>query len=243
MAGRALERGPGPAPAWPPAGDDFPVAGRQSASGPVPWLTTFTDLAALLLAFFVLQFAMSQLDATRWHALAGAFQGGSAILRLEPESALISQRPNEAPDWFQGQDLNYLATVFAEQLRADGLDDLIVLRREPGRLRVTLPFAVFADAPGGDAATLLSTRRAIAAVLTRMDNEMELVAYSSPSDARARRADWAGALGRATAAADSLAAMGLRHRLTISGRVVPPEREALRHLVDIVIYADKDEAP
>ncbi len=53
---------------------------------PAAWLVTFADLAALLLAFFVLSFAMTDLDRARLQQLAASFAGG------EPPAAEIARR-------------------------------------------------------------------------------------------------------------------------------------------------------
>ena len=48
--------------------------GMEPARARKIWLTTFTDLTALMLTFFVLQFSMSKIDQVQWQNLADAFQ-------------------------------------------------------------------------------------------------------------------------------------------------------------------------
>ncbi len=47
------------------------------------WLVTFADLAALLLAFFVLSFAMTDLDRARLQQLTASFAGRTASAAME----------------------------------------------------------------------------------------------------------------------------------------------------------------
>ena len=53
------------------------------------WLLTYSDLITLLLAFFVVMYSMSQLDAKRFgkvtEALQGALKGGDSVLRSKDE--------------------------------------------------------------------------------------------------------------------------------------------------------------
>lgn len=43
--------------------------------GPDDWITTYSDMVTLLLAFFVLLFSFSSVDAVKWQALVGSFKG------------------------------------------------------------------------------------------------------------------------------------------------------------------------
>jgi chemotaxis protein MotB len=54
------------------------------------WLLTYADLITLLLAFFIVMYSMSQIDAKKFgkmtQALAGVLRGGSSVLRFPEES-------------------------------------------------------------------------------------------------------------------------------------------------------------
>src|SRR6056297_828587 len=43
------------------------------------WLTTYSDLVTLLLAFFVLLFSLSEIDAKKWEELVKSFSGDLMI--------------------------------------------------------------------------------------------------------------------------------------------------------------------
>ena len=53
------------------------------------WLTTFTDLAALMLTFFVLQFSMSKIDQVQWQNLADALQ---QFVATDDGAGLLAER-------------------------------------------------------------------------------------------------------------------------------------------------------
>ena len=63
--------------------------------GGANWMDTYGDLVTLLLTFFVLLFAFSNIDSAKWKALVGSFTGMSVISQdpLTPEIAM--QRPIE----------------------------------------------------------------------------------------------------------------------------------------------------
>ena len=52
--------------------------------GGASWMDTYGDLVTLLLCFFVLLFAMSEVDAEKFRALAGSFSGARTIEVLTP---------------------------------------------------------------------------------------------------------------------------------------------------------------
>ncbi len=64
----------------------------ESQGGSAPWILTFADLMSLLLCFFILLFAMAELDVKKFSevakALAGALGGGRVIYISEPGSTV-----------------------------------------------------------------------------------------------------------------------------------------------------------
>lgn len=53
------------------------------------WLTTYSDLVTLLLAFFVLLFSFSEIDATKWQELVQSFSGDIVILEEGSTNSII----------------------------------------------------------------------------------------------------------------------------------------------------------
>lgn len=53
----------------------------KSSSGSPLWLTTYSDMVTLLLAFFVLLFSFSEIDAEKFRSIMNSFQGGTGVLQ------------------------------------------------------------------------------------------------------------------------------------------------------------------
>jgi len=216
-----------------------PLKSRQ-VSGEM-WLTSFTDLAALMLTFFVLQFSMSSIDVQHWQGLLEGFHGEKAAEAQLPATwsgdSIDASRQDSSP----GRDLNYLESVLEEQLRAEGLGQLARLEHGPGVLRLLLPADVFLDRPGADAALLFAARQAVAAILDRLENDIELVAFAAVPDDKLRRFDWASVLTAARTAAESLAAAGFDRPIAASGRLLDSAAAAGAQQVEILIHAEAEE--
>lgn len=53
----------------------------KSSPGSPLWLTTYSDMVTLLLAFFVLLFSFSEIDAEKFRSIMNSFQGGTGVLQ------------------------------------------------------------------------------------------------------------------------------------------------------------------
>lgn len=82
-----------------------------------PWLITFVDLVGILLAFFVLQFAMSRFDETRWDGLFGAAADTVPMGadRADRDASLTAAMLSPDPD------AGYLAALLRERIAAAGM--------------------------------------------------------------------------------------------------------------------------
>ncbi len=94
---------------------------NRDGPGTAPWLLTFADLAALLLAFFVLTFAMSRLDVERWQALTTVWQGRTPTVTEPPRatSRIGHSATDPDPEPEAGR-AAYLARVLDQRLAAVG---------------------------------------------------------------------------------------------------------------------------
>lgn len=180
-----------------------------SGSATPLWLVTLADLLALLLAFFVLLFAMSNLEAPAWRAvsqsLGATFNpavliGAGRVQRDSPGRALVP-----------ATDPSYLAAVIAGKLGEEPALATARVELHPGYVAIALPPSAFF--PRGAAEMTDGLRRAamsLAATLASLDNRIEI--HGASDVASGSGADGAGAwtlsLRRAHALATALAEAG-----------------------------------
>lgn len=68
---------------------------NNNGSGGPSWMDTYADMVTLLLTFFVLLFAMSSVDATKWQALVKAFAGSEKADKMTSQQAVSN--PHSLP--------------------------------------------------------------------------------------------------------------------------------------------------
>jgi chemotaxis protein MotB len=103
--------------------DEFEKMARPvtESEGSAPWVLTFADLMSLLLCFFILLFAMAELDVKKFsevaQALAGALGGGKVIYIKDP-GTLAGQAATAAflPEAKQHIDTEYYAAQLCKKL-------------------------------------------------------------------------------------------------------------------------------
>ena len=185
------------------------------------WMITFTDLVALMLAFFVLLFAMSQIEQKKWQGLVDSLNADlntlKSVERVQP--ALDYHPEDEAV--VPGADLDYLASVLRQQLAAQALLARGTIRRLPDRLVVSLPADLLFRA---NATTLAPGARdagfALGGVLRNLNNRIEVAARVRHSNrAQGRRSDWRLALARAALFTGMLTRAGYQGPIVARGIV------------------------
>ncbi len=219
----------------------------SSAAGRA-WLVIFTDLMALMLAFFVLLFSMSQIEQRKWQGLVEALSSDRNSLReVENVKPAVEYQP-EQEAVVPGADLDYLTPVIREQIAAHPLLAQATIHRAAERLVISLPagllFGAGAAVPAPEAAALGS---ALVSVLRNLNNAVEVEAHlEGAGAARAPYADWELALARAAAFT------GILTRAGYAGRIVaratgpaggPNNRPAGSHgaRLDVVIHETAQE--
>ncbi len=185
------------------------------------WMITFTDLVALMLAFFVLLFAMSQVEQKKWQGLVDSLSvdlnGLKSVAQVKPALDYHPEDETVVP----GADLDYLAPVLRQQIAAHALLARATIRRLPDRLVVSLP----ADLLFRANATSLSVAArdagfALGGVLRHLNNRIEVVARVRHSErAQGRRSDWQLALARAALFTSMLTRAGYRGPIVARGIV------------------------
>lgn len=101
---------------------------RVSENNTDNWLTTYSDMVTLLLAFFVLLFSFSEIDAQKFRSIMSSFDGGTGALN---NGTTLELDENLAPleDTLEN-DLESLKDLLEEYAESIGLGSEIVLSIE-----------------------------------------------------------------------------------------------------------------
>ena len=230
------------------------LAPPAEPSGPSQtiWLITFTDLISLLLAFFVMIFAMSTIDETKFRELTGAVDLDRTPLPGAIEATVQDERnaPQESAE--RGQDLGYLATLLREQLDREPLLAGTIVRQVGAQVVLSLP-AELLFAPNGAEPTEQGARSlfALVGLLRNLQNRIEVEGHADPKPPLADKfaSNWELSLARAAAVATRLEASGYGQAVLARGRaaarydeiaatLAPAVRDALARRVDIIVHED-----
>lgn len=194
----------------------------SSAAGRA-WLVIFTDLMALMLAFFVLMFSMSQIEQRKWQGLVEALSSDlNALPKVEDFKPAVEYQP-EQEAVTPGANLDYLTPVIRAQIAAHPLLAQATIHRAAERLVISLPtgllFGAGAAMPAPQAVAIGS---ALASVLRNLSNSVEVEAHlEGAGAARAPYADWELALARAAAFTGILTRAGYAGRI-VARATAPP---------------------
>jgi len=226
------------------------TATRQKPGGRSPqWLVTFADLAAVLVAFFVLMFSMSEVDTDRWNGAVDALDRQFDLTRV-PEKAKPAAEQNITQLLSEdGLDLGYLRRILAGHVAEEPILEGARMRVANGSLIVTLPAGLLFESGGSRISD--DGRRSVfvlAGVLGRIKNEIDVVGHADPRLARDAGHDtnWELSLARAASVARALNAAGVSRNIRVAGAGagrfdeidpdLPTERRLeLARRVDIVV--------
>jgi len=221
---------------------------KDSAESP-QWLITFADLAAVLVAFFVLMFSMSEVDTDRWNGSVEALDRQFDV-SSDPETARPTAQANITQLLARdGLELGYLRRILAGHISDQPVLSGAQLRETDRALVLTMPAALLFESGG---ATLSRGGQhslfVLAGALGRIKNDIEVIGHADPRVARgsAYPTNWELSLARATSTARALNINGVSQSIRIVGAgpsrfsEIDPDlpmrrREALARRVDIVV--------
>lgn len=228
-------------------------AGRKYGGGP-SWLVTLVDLVSLMLAFFVLRFAMTTIEAPRFDETAASIAVAlGKTVSTAPEHPPVSLAV-EAGRTGAGFRLSYLEPLLRAKLAGDPVLNTARIERSGDRLVIALPSDLLFES--GRASLTPTARAAVAELetaLANLPNRMEVVGHADPRPAAAGSSfgsNRALSLARADAVAVGLVESGLPRMPTVTGmgdsrfyRVEPTapleRRYALARRVDVVILPER----
>lgn len=216
------------------------------------WMVTFTDLVGLLLAFFVMMFAMSTLDQAQFQESYGGADSNRPLLPGALEETVRADRNAPRATVELGHDLGYLGTLLREQIAREALLAGTIVRQDGSQIILSLP-AQLLFAPNGAEPTAQGGQAlfALVGLLRNLQNRIEVEGHADPKPptVAAFVSNWELSLARATAVALSLEAAGYGQSVVIRGRaaaryaeiaetLAPAERDALARRVDIIVHEE-----
>ena len=132
---------------------------EECKGGAPEWMTTYGDLVTLLMCFFVLLFAFSEIDAQKFDAVMESFQGSAGILeggKTLTDSKLVfnampetdvSQKPIEI------KELEMIKEIIDEYLEMNGLEAEISVELQDRGLIIRFPENALFDSGYADIKT------------------------------------------------------------------------------------------
>ncbi|HWK43278.1 MAG TPA: flagellar motor protein MotB [Stellaceae bacterium] len=205
---------------------------RPRASANPLWMLSFVDLISLLVAFFMLLFALSGRSPEEWQQVAApiaAYWHGDAAL-TSPDLAPAPARPTVSRNF----GLRYVAMLVQGWQTADPVLAQLQLTVGDDRLRLELPPDLVSELASGQGNAVAGSAQAmlghIGSQLSALGNPVDVVVtgIGSPDQAEA----WSDAIALAQSVAEDLATAGLRP--AASGATLDPMPGATRR-IDLVI--------
>lgn len=184
------------------------------------WLITFTDLVALLLAFFVMMFATQSVKVTHWtsviDSLSKRLNPGRTVVVERPRSLWTSDNRAERP----AISLPYLEALLKTKSAAFPAFQSVLLRRYDDRLVIVLPAdMVFEPGSAGARNGGRAVIEAVAGVLMRFSNGIEIEGHADPRplERSVFRSNWELSLARAVTVAAEMRRAGYTRTIPTFG--------------------------
>ncbi len=236
-----------PDPASAPRPDDFSLHEETVSRA---WMVTFSDLISLMLTFFVMLFAMSNVNLGDWEHITNALQ--KTLKPAEEKKQQIFQpsdfnistviRPS-------GANLDYLASVMKELLSKDEvLRNSLVIRMDD-RVLIALPGDALFEAGRAELTERAGNAMfSLSGVLRNINNQIGVNGHSDrskPAD-NAYDSNWELSIARAAAVGNLLRKSGVTQDMVVYGfsdsrydelpDLPTEELDAMARRVDIVIF-------
>lgn len=213
------------------------------------WMITFSDLISLMLTFFVMLFAMSDVKVDAWQEVTDTL---SRTLDPKPveEAEPVTGPYNIASIVFEsGTSLEYLASVLEEVLSGDELLSRSLMFEYDDRLIISIPGERFFE-PGRLAMTDAARNAVfqISGVVRNIENRIVVEAHtdtSRPAD-DGMTSNWELSIARAAAVGGMLRKSGVLQEIDAVGyassryntlqNLDSAERDRLANRIDLIIH-------
>lgn len=214
------------------------------------WLLTYADLITLLLAFFIVMYSMSSLDAKKFgkmaDALNGILRGGSTIVATPANSLDIP-----STGVMDSGEFKTLKREIQEKLITDSLQDQIeTIQDERGLVIRVMESAAFDPGKADIKPQMFAVLDLIATQLQRMPNQVRVEGHSDDRPISTPRfpSNWELSTARSTGVVrylveqlkfspERISALGYAEYRPIASNETA-EGRALNRRVDIIVLAD-----
>jgi chemotaxis protein MotB len=216
------------------------------------WLVTFGDVTALMLAFFVMLYSMSQLQSEKWETVISVMATRDKPT-AEGKPRPVGERTITRIDLVSAFPTGYLQRILETKLAEDPLLKTIRMTGLEDQLVLSLPTDTFFTGTGAqiDPKALPALRR-LGVVFNQFGNRLDIKGNTDPTQPSSGSAypdNWALSLGRGLAIAKVLNEAGYPGEFSVFGLgdsnyrfidqdIPEQERYALARRVDIVIVPE-----
>lgn len=200
------------------ADDDTP--GQKGGGNPTQWMLTFADLLSLILTFFVMFYAMQQVENAKWQKMVGSLSS-----RLNPErGGGVTTQP--APNPSKVQQVEELIAINLDYLQAvlnDKFGDIPEFSKNRVRRfddRLTISFSADKVFSAGGLSISETTREEIAklsTILGTVGNRIDIISYVDKNVPTNDQSAWKYTMKRASAIADEFKRSGYTNSITAFG--------------------------
>jgi chemotaxis protein MotB len=201
------------------------------------WLIPYADMLTLLLALFIVMFAMSKVDSQKFEKISGdfnvIFSGGSGMQNDGPNIGIPipvpieqSESKGESKNKIEENKMNEMKQAIEQKIGSSGYADKVKVEVNEGGLEISIQDVVLFNS--GDAEVLKSVNPLllqISEMLRGLDNEIKIVGHSDniPIHNAKFRSNWE---------LSSMRAINVMNFMTESGKI-----EQIRF--SVAAYADQ----
>jgi len=217
------------------------------------WLLTYADLITLLLAFFILMYSMSRVDAKKFGQVTGALNG---ILRGTPAQPLDASFNSAAGRDADSSPLRSLEQAIERRLQLDGLADRITTIRDNRGLVIRIMESAAFDPGSADLKPqMYDVLKVLAHELGEIPNRVRIEGHSDNTPIATARypSNWELSTARATGVVrylierlgvdpERISALGYAEYRPVASNATPQGRARNRR-VDIIILNDTQGEP
>lgn len=217
------------------------------------WLIIFSDVVALMLAFFVMLYATQKIETGGWQAMVQSLSQSLRVDRLQAKHASAEQNV-EQHDLPPAIDLSYLQTLIEGMRESDKALTEIVMTREDDRLIISIPGDLLFDSGRADPTPRAEPRiRLFAELFRNLSNRIDVQGHadSRPVSGKVFESNRELSLARAETVAEMLRGAGYRRRVgafgmgdafhaDLAGIASSETRDRLARRVDIIIRPEAE---